>query len=403
MIQHVVLQECGLILFFVLDAKMVDIGGYMNKKKLLFIITSLEGGGAEKVLVDILNNFNYAKFDVTLLLLHNRGVYLDFVPKCVEVLFLDSYKYNFKSRFIVNRYTIDLVNKIRMRSLFKGRSFDYIISFLEGEPLYFHQYIIHKGRKNISWVHADLLTNHWSKWIFKSDNDELSAYQKMNKIICVSKKSEDQFKLLYNVDIQGTQVIYNLIDKDEIIRKANDNTISVPAKRRFTIVNVGRLNEQKRQDRLLEVVANLKSKGILVDVWIIGDGKLRQKLEIQAENLGILDQVIFMGFQRNPYPFIKQADIFVLTSDSEGYPLVVAEALCLEKGIVSTAVCGPEEMLKDGFGILTSCDIDDLSNAIEKLYHSNELQKHYEKMAEKRSMIFSPKETIEQIETALLD
>ena len=152
---------------------MVDIGGYMNKKKLLFIITSLEGGGAEKVLVDILNNFNYAKFDVTLLLLHNRGVYLDFVPKCVEVLFLDSYKYNFKSRFIVNRYTIDLVNKIRMRSLFKGRSFDYIISFLEGEPLYFHQYIIHKGRKNISWVHADLLTNHWSKWIFKSDNDEL--------------------------------------------------------------------------------------------------------------------------------------------------------------------------------------------------------------------------------------
>ena len=170
------------------------------KKKILYIMPSLPGGGAEKVLIDILKNFDCQAYTVTLLLEFREGVYLNDVPEGVRILALHRQNTIWFERLhrvlrAMHGYAIyhALVYKRMLLRLLNGEHFDTIISFMEGAALKFHSYITDRAERNLSWVHIDLKHKHWSLDFFHNAQDELEAYQKMDKIVFVSKDARKEF------------------------------------------------------------------------------------------------------------------------------------------------------------------------------------------------------------------
>lgn len=356
------------------------------KKEILFIHENLQGGGAEKVLLDIINNFNFSNYNITLLLVDKRGVYTSQINDHVKVLSLLSpqeisflgYLRKVHIWFVVNSFMNKKVN------LLLGKSrFDTIISFMEGIAAKCHSFVCDRATKNVSWVHIDLLLNNWCLNVYKSIAEQRSVYEMMDKIVTVSDGAKESFmKVFPGLEVD---VVYNLIDKKQIFAKARQKPYKP---RRFTVCNVGRLANQKRQDRIVEVAELCKEKHLNIDFLILGQGPLFKQLQEMINSKGLEDYVYLLGFKRNPYAFIGSSDVFLLTSDSEGYPLVVCESLCLGKPIVSTDITGPHELLKDGAGILTSKEPRDIFDAIYKLYSNKDYLAECAKRSLAKSSIF---------------
>lgn len=372
-----------------------------KKKRILFIQHTLDGGGAEKILVDILNRFDYDRYDVTLLLIEERGVYLDSIPSQVHLKSIYDRKQRLFPKWFQNRFTHpflpawDKLEKLKLRlSVGTGKKYDCVISFLEGKSLYYHQFAL--GRRNITWVHCDLQKFHWTENYFGSTDNELKAYQQMDEIVWVSNQAKLSFEELFNTKFRG-RTIYNLIDREFIKKRAAQSEVD-DRKSQFVLCTAGRLSAEKRQDRLIRVTGLLVNRFNLdAETWILGFGNEETKLRELASQLGIEDRIKFLGFQKNPYPYIKAADTFVLTSDTEAYSLVVAEALCLGKPVVSTAITGPTELLVNDSGILTELNDEDIASQINRLLTDKEIYDHYCRKATERSAIFDPEATMKQI------
>lgn len=273
-------------------------------------------------------------------------------------------------------------------SLLRGKRYDTIISFMEGSAVKFHSYIFDKGKRNISWVHIDFQQKHWSLDFFRDAEDERQCYEKMDKIVFVSNDAKTGFDSLFHLSAEKYAVHYNIIDADRIRRLSQMCTAE--QKNRFTICMLGRLNTQKRHDRAISVAKTLKELGYDFELWIIGDGELREKIENQIIEAGLQDVVKLKGFINPPYSMLAQADIFLNTSEAEGFSLVVAEAFCLGIPVVSTNVSGPRELLGDSeYGILTSQEEKDIASAVRTMMDNSLLRKHYSVMSLTRSQMFN--------------
>lgn len=359
----------------------------------MFMMPALPGGGAEKVLLDILKNFDYTSYEVTLFLEYKEGVYLNEVPEEVKILALHKQSTIWFERLhrilrVSNCYAFfhELVYKYMLLKLLKGERFDTIVSFMEGAAVKFHSYIINKADNNLSWVHIDLKQKHWSLDFFRNEKDEFETYRKMDKIVFVSKDVKRRFLELYTIKDDKCTVIYNLIDKNVIQRLAVSNNV---IKRNFTICMVGRLNKQKRYDRALKVAKRLKSNGYDFDLWIIGVGNLEKSLRALSHEYGIDDCVHFLGFQKPSYPYMKKADIYLNTSEAEGYPLVVCEALCLGLAIVATDISGTSEILADSkYGLLVPEKDEDIYKGVKRLMDDVTLCEDYRMKALQRAEMF---------------
>ena len=356
------------------------------RKKILFIHECLRGGGAEKVLVDILNNFDFQKYEVSLILLDSEGVYNDKITSNVTISYLTSpkelimlgYLQKYKLWFLADSFL-----KRRLLKVIGDTKFDTCISFMEGISTRCHNLILTNIKKNISWVHTDLSLNNWCLSSFRSLAEQSSIYLKMDQIVVVSDGANESFKKIF--PNANSQVIYNLIDERQIREKAKAKLF---VKRRFTVCSVGRLIDLKRQDRIIDVADLCKTRGLDIDFIILGQGPLFDTLKSSIKKRNLEDNVHLLGFQSNPYAFINSSDVFLLTSDSEGYPLVVCESLCLGKPIISTDVTGPHELLRGGYGILTTKDTKDIFAAIKSLYDDNDKLLYYSGMSIEKSKIF---------------
>lgn len=372
------------------------------KKKIMFMMPALSGGGAEKVLLDILKNFDYTSYEVTLFLEYKEGVYLNELPEEVKILALHKQNTIWFERLhrvlrVSHCYAFfhELVYKYMFLKLLKGERFDTIVSFMEGAAVKFHSYIISKADNNLSWVHIDLKQKHWSLDFFKNEKDEFETYKKMDKIVFVSEDVKRRFMELYTIKDDKCTVIYNLIDKNVIQRLAVSNNV---VKRNFTICMVGRLNKQKRYDRALKVAKRLKSDGYDFDLWIIGEGNLEKSLKALSHEYGIDDCVHFLGFQKPSYPYMKEADIYLNTSEAEGYPLVVCEALCLGLAIVATDISGASEILTDSkYGLLVPEKDEDIYKGVKRLMDDVTLRENYRMKALQCAEMFDVPTTMSQI------
>lgn len=240
----------------------------------------------------------------------------------------------------------------------KERRFDTIVSFMEGMAVRMHSYIYDKADRNISWVHIDFKKKHWSLDFFSDEQEEYECYQKMDKIIFVSRDAKDKFKEIFKFDDYKLEVVYNLIDCDEIKKLADSKIVE---KKKFTICMVGRLNQQKRYDRALEVACKLKETGYNLEFWVLGDGEQMTKLRDKVKEYDLEDYFFLKGFIKPPYPYMKQSDILLISSESEGFSLVACEAFCLGVPVVSTKTSGPTELIKSSkAGLLVNENIDDI-------------------------------------------
>ena len=334
------------------------------KLKVLIIHDSMKGGGAERVLSTLLNNLDYKRFDVTLLLLYKEGVFLRSLPADVKVVGLCGSSTTLKERIITHFYGIR--NYIRLRRAKKvlgDSSFDVTVSFMEGPTAKLHQQLTRVSAKNLSWIHSDIKTCRWYNFWFKK-SEECEFYENVDGVAFVSEGAKKSFCDVISSKAE-LKVIYNPVDVNGIRKQAGAENKA--EHKTFTIVNVGRLVPPKNQMRLLEIARILKLRGLDFKVKILGDGQLEQELKAAAKNFGLESTVDFLGYVENPYPVVKEADLFCLTSDHEGFGMVVAESLALGVPVVSTPVLGVSEILSHGGGIIASFDPMLMADIIEDL------------------------------------
>lgn len=358
-------------------------------------------GGAEKVLIDILKHFDYSSFEVTLLLETKDGPYVEDIPEQVKLMYLHKKNlwierlYRYLIMFHCKWLAYLILCRLPVLLYTKGLHFDTIISFMEGMAVKMHSYIFNKADNNISWVHIDLKKKHWSLDFFENENEELECYRRMDNIVFVSQDAKNRFKELFEVDENKLKVIYNLIDCNEIVRLSQCKLVE---KKKFTICMVGRLNKQKRYDRALEVASKLRKNGYDLEFWVLGDGELKTELEYEISRLGLQGRFLLLGFVKQPYSYINQADILFLCSESEGFSLVVCEALCLGKPVVSTCTSGPTELIsKSRGGIIVNEDIDSIYNGLKQMIDNKSFREECSINAVAFSKTFSVQETMQRI------
>lgn len=376
-------------------------------KSVLFIMPSLPGGGAEKVLIDILKRLDRNKYMISLFLEYREGEYVKAIPDDIPVYSLYKKSNIWIERFhrglrLVGLYHLfhSVFYKSISRILFRRKQFDTIVSFMEGEAVRLHSYLLDKSDNNVSWVHIDFQKKHWSADFFRSDEQEESIYTALQRIVFVSSDALDSFlKLFQKVDASKCRVIFNLIDKDEIVRQSLSTDIN---KDRFTICMVGRLNQQKRYDRALRLMKALSDRSFDVELWILGDGELREELVSMANELGILDRCRFWGFVKPPYSYMRTADLYLNTSEAEGYPLVLCEALCLGLPIVATNITGAHELLEDSkYGLLVPEEDDSILEGVERMIAEKDFRESYIRKAKDRSEHFSVPAVLHMIDSVL--
>ena len=174
--------------------------------------------------------------------------------------------------------------------------------------------------------------------------------------------------------------MYNLIDEKNILEKAREK---VEKNEVFTFVNVGKMRKQKRQDRLVEIARDLKEEGYKFKIQIIGNGPEENNIKSLIKEYNVGDVVELKGLQLNPYPYIKNADIVVVSSDFEGYSIAIKEALLLKKVVVSTDVSGVKEMFENGkYGIISKVDTEDLKGKMRDILENKIDTKTIEKNLE---------------------
>lgn len=374
-------------------------------KKILFVIQTLGGGGAEKVLINLLDNINYNKYKVDVLVVSDEGVYKNKINPNVEKIAIFKGTDNIKNGIHRNIYKIyrriymKLIQKKPSiaRKVIKNKEYDIEVSFLEG----LGAVIVAGGNctKKIGWIHTDL-----SKYDSIISKEELEkSYDKMDKIIFVSEESKKGFLKTFekfkNRD-ELLEVIYNPIDEDEIKRKSKEHVDY--EKEDITLIAVGRLIKSKRIDRLVRIHKRLLDNGIKNEFVILGEGQEKKQLENLIRELNVSDTFKLVGFTDNPYKWINMADIYVMSSEYEGLPLVIAEAMTLNKPIVSTSVTGPNEMLHFGeYGLLVKNDDEDLYNGIKKMILDEKLRNEYVEALKCKKSEFDKNEIIRKIEYML--
>lgn len=361
------------------------------KKKVLFLIYNLNGGGAEKVLLKVLEKINLGKFEVDLFLIKKEGIYVkyfeeNFKDKINLITPYDELSKNkilayFQRKLIHKQVRKSLKEPINFRKFIRNK-YDTIISFLEGMSTIYLSEI--ECDNKIAWVHIDL-----EKHRLMSIEEEKKIYSKYNKIICVSNQAKTSFINLYPEYKEKVEVIYNPIDSKEILEKSNEE-IEEFRNKNFTFISVGRLVKQKGFDILLKAHKLLLEEGVLHNIVILGEGSERESLENCIRKNELENSIKLLGFKANPYPYIKNADAYVLSSRYEGYPLVLCEALVLNKKIVSTDCTGAVEVLENGkYGLIVKKEDEvSLKEGMKKII----LSKEYEKKS------FDIEKTIEKIE-----
>lgn len=320
-------------------------------QKILVFGYTMDMGGAEKVLVDTLKYLD-GKADIDLYLLDKKGILLSEIPKRVKV-------YQIKKNlvwYIFFRF-IPGFRKLVINQIANQKEYDVALGYMEGRCATWVA-DIKKPLKKYVWIHNDV--NKFDIGI--SYNEIISSYNKVDQIITVSNDAKTAFMDKYHISSDKITVIYNYIDTKAIITKAKAFKVTNPV---FTFVNVAKMRDQKRQDRLVKAAIALKAKGYQFQIQLIGDGPNLDKIKELVKTNDVSDVIEILGLQSNPYPYIANGDCFVLCSDMEGYSIVTKEALILHKLILTTDVTGPREILENGkYGLIIKNNDDALIEAM---------------------------------------
>lgn len=358
---------------------------YLMRKKILFVMMSLYNGGAEKSLVNLLNELPTDKYNIDLLLFKREGLYLSQIPSNITILDDFSLFKLYSGRSFI-RYIGTFISRIlngiddkarayrwkhfyskRIKTL--NKEYDVAIAYLSGEVMYFVDEKV-KAKKKIAWVHNDYKQNKLAK------EYDYPHFKNMDAIVTISDKCAD---ILKEVFPEFKNKIYNIPNITSSIVIKNRAEEFYPEEYRgldnkFKILSIGRLNSQKGFDMAISAAAILKSRGLKFKWFVIGNGELEGKLNEQIKREGVEDCFKLIGVRENPYPYIKNCDIVVQPSRYEGKSVVLDEAKILAKPIVATVYPTVKDQIIDGSeGVICEMSPQGIADGINKLLKDEQL------------------------------
>ena len=373
------------------------------KKKILIRIGSLRHGGAEKVLVTFLKNLPKDKYEIDLLLNLYSGKYLTEVPSWINVLYLNKGEMITTNRLqdipvkafrVLFQKVLKMFPPLLYQFILKGKKYDIEFAAIHG----FRDEILNsplKSSKKLIWIHNDLKKTE----LYHYTDDEIRKFFGFDKIMVISEKIQQDFEILARTEVERNKIvrIYNPLDTEEILRKSEVRTRNseneVPV-----FISVGTVFPQKGFDRLLHVHKRLLEVGFKHKIQILGDGYDFENIKKLQEELGVKETSTLYGFTDNPYPIIKNADFYILSSRYEGFPTVLFEAITLKKKIIATDVSGVREMLDNGkLGLIVDNSEDGIYEGMKKALQNPDIFQQYEEQLKDYEMPFNLENSVNSI------
>ena len=378
-------------------------------RKILFCLQTMVRGGVEKELITVLKKMdpNHFQCEVLLLYIQNPQVVSE-IPDWVKVTTLNidpnyycgstasMVKARLKRGEIPEAITLMGKKVFGLGTSHSNQSlngipqmeenYDVAVCYHIHSPLML-KYVAEKvdAKKKIGWIHNDFLTTSYPIHRLKN---VLSCY---DEFVAVSNAVGEEFKMLCPEYADNTCVIHNILDEDEIWELAEliPKGIFYFSDNRIKLLTVGRFTEQKGFDIAVKVCDDLRKKGLQFCWYMIGWGPEESKLKEMIVKKQLQDYAVILGEKKNPYPFIKQCDIYIQPSRHEAWGLVVHEARILHKPIICTHFAGSDEQIQDGeTGYIVSIeDIEKLSEKISDLITNEEDRKRLSNNLMKQSNI----------------
>jgi glycosyltransferase involved in cell wall biosynthesis len=369
----------------------------MFRKKILIIIPSLGVGGAENVLLNFLNLMDYEKYEVDLYVVLKRGVYFDRIPNQVNLKILYNNRFIEKlSRVFYSAFHSLIIHKIFGKRI-KG-IYDFGLCFTDSEAT---EYLIY----NLATIkrRATVIQSNYNTWDLiankirgKYIEQMKRRYNAMDLLIFVSQDAKADFEKIFGTH-RCHRVIFNPINTSKIIKKSEEESAVIFDRNTINIVTIGRLIPVKGYDLLLQAAHILHQKKLDFHIYIVGTGPLKKKLTNISLKLELQQKVTITGYIENIYPLVKQADIFVMSSRSEGLPTSLCEAIILGKPVIATNVSGCKEVIDHGkYGLMADLTPVSLALALEQMICSKELRIKFSSLAKERSNIFKDSEVMQQ-------
>lgn len=325
------------------------------KKKIIFTMYNLDLGGIETAMINILKNFDYSKYDVTILVEKKEGIFLSDVPKDVKII-----DYNLcDSKNIIFRKVINRL-KLIFFIIRNYKKYDCGCCYASHRkvgsilaPLI--------SKNNILWIHG----NYWkenSKEEFKQFFTDFNV-KKYNNIVFVSNALKNKFIKQYKKKDKKLYVLNNLVNYKEMLELSNKEKIK---KNKLTFINVGRhTEEEKNLSMLFKVCKKLIDEKYDFDLFMIGDGKDHNYYKDLVKELGIDKNIKFVGKKKNPFVYYKIADALLLTSKYEGNPVVFLESKVFSVPIITTDVSDAMIDINGKYGIVSKNDLNSFYKSLK--------------------------------------
>ena len=367
------------------------------KKRVLFVIHDLHHGGAEKVLVNLVNHMDHEAFDITVLALFGGGVNEQFLSPEVKLV------HGHKKAFPGNSYIMKLFSPKHLFRCYIKETYDIIVSYLEGPSARVVSGCPRDGTKLVSWIHIEQHGMKNAAKSFRGAREALRCYRRFDRTICVAQTVADDFQSIFALK-HPPQVLYNTVESDVILAKSTEAIHKQLFRAdEFKLVGVGKLVPNKGFDRLLRIHKRLKTDDHLpVHTYLLGQGDQRKQLKQWVQENHLQDSVTFLGYQTNPYKYVAACDLFVCASYAEGFSTAATEALIVGTPVVTTDVSGMREMLGDNeYGIIVENNEEALYRGIRQMLSQPELLARYREKAKERGRYFSTAETVRAVEELL--
>ncbi len=392
-----------------------------KKIKLLFRHRSMEMGGVEKVMLSIINHLDPEKFDITVLLSINQGELRNEFPKHIRKVYLakgreEMSKNPFlqKVQLLQRKLKLDKLNKnpqIIDNDILKDTyDVEIAMTYNDFEPVLNST---NKNSKKIGWFHSEIQLPKLQPLVPKI----LEQFPQFDTMVYCSQKIKDLMHQYYpELDYPKEKVIVNAIPIEEIRRKSEepieDNQKSRTKNQEpranshslKTFVSIGRLHTRKGYHTLMKAHQRLIKDGFPHQIIIVGDGEEKENLLHQRKDLNVEDSFMLVGNKMNPYPYVRQSDYFILSSKSEAWPLVLAEALILQKPTIATDSGDVAKVLDHNkTGLLINYDEDEMYQAMKRFLTEPALIEKFKNNLERIDKKFDNQKIFNEIENTIVN
>lgn len=366
-------------------------------KKILFLIHDLGQGGAEKVLVNLVNNMDRSKFDISVTVLFGGGVNEQFLASHIH------FHRVFPKPMPGNSKLMKLLTPKQLHRLCVKERYDIEVSYLEGPSARVISGCQDSNTKLVSWIHGEQHTMGKLAGPFRSEQEARICYNRFDQTVCVSQGVYDDFCQLLDFR-KPCRVLYNTVESDEIRSEACATAQELTDDGTIRLIAVGTLRQAKGYMRLLRIIRRLREEQYPVRLYILGIGPLQQEMEEYIRQNRLQNTVALLGYQTNPYKYVSKCDLFVCASFGEGFSTAATEALIVGTPVCTVEVSGMKEMLGENneWGVVTENSEEALYSGIKRLLDAPDLLEHYKSQAVLRGRNFLTAETVKDVEQMLI-